>query len=53
MIVDPWGAIIGACSTEHDATICYGSFDKHKLRSIRENMPLIDQRRPELYSFPN
>jgi len=47
MIADPWGSIIyEACA---DETIKSVEIDLSKIKKVRERLPLLENRRPELY----
>lgn len=47
MIIDPWGDIL--CEASEDEEILTGDIDLHKVREIREQIPIFSDRRPELY----
>jgi len=48
VIIDPWGSIL-CCAPERPGLIS-STLDLAYLREIRANMPLLKQRRPELYA---
>ncbi len=48
MIVDPWGTIIATASDEEGVVTAH--IDLDFIREVRGRYPLMDQRRPELYS---
>jgi predicted amidohydrolase len=47
MIVNPWGEICGKADSE--TTIIYGNIDLNYLDSVREQIPLVKQRKLHLY----
>lgn len=47
MIIDPWGDII--CEASEGETIVSGNIDLHRVREIREQIPIFSDRRPHLY----
>jgi predicted amidohydrolase len=47
MIVDPWGSIIAEGGIAEE--IIYAEIDLAQLRKVREELPLLQHRRPELY----
>jgi omega-amidase len=47
MIIDPWGEIVAEASEGDE--ILYGELNIEKVRSVREQIPIFDDRRPELY----
>jgi len=48
LMVDPWGEIISEADIKE--TIIYGEFDLDKVKKVREELPLLLHRKPELYS---
>lgn len=48
LIVDPWGQIVSEADTKE--TIIYGEFDKNYVKKVREELPLLRHRKPDLYS---
>ena len=46
-IVDPWGGFIA--HGDEKECIVYGDIDTDHVDSIREQLPLLKHRRPELY----
>lgn len=48
MIIDPWGEIV--CEASEDEQILSGVIDLHKVREVREQIPVFADRRPHLYS---
>jgi omega-amidase len=47
LIVDPWGQIVS--EAEEDEAIIYGKINLEELIRIRNELPLIKHRRPEVY----
>ncbi|CEF68424.1 Nitrilase homolog 1 [Strongyloides ratti] len=47
MIVDPWGAVIGQASDTVD--ICFGEINLDYLQKVRQNQPVFDHRRKDIY----
>ncbi|MBP1761878.1 MAG: N-carbamoyl-D-amino acid amidohydrolase [Firmicutes bacterium] len=47
MVVDPWGSIIAEGGTEEE--IIHAEIDLAQLRKVREELPLLQHRRPKLY----
>ncbi|MDX9917147.1 MAG: carbon-nitrogen hydrolase family protein [Gudongella sp.] len=47
IVTNPWGCIVGQCGT--DESILYADLDRNHVRGIREQLPLLKHRRPELY----
>lgn len=47
MVVDPFGWIID--SAERDQEIIYAEFDRARLQQVRKSLPVLAQRRPEVY----
>lgn len=47
MIVDPWGEVLA--EADIDETIIYHTLDPDRLKDVRERLPLLKHRRPELY----
>lgn len=46
-IVDPWGQVLEMAGQEE--CIIYGQLDWERLQEVREQLPLLKHRRPELY----
>lgn len=46
-LADPWGQIIGKAG--HEETIVYGDIDLNFVKKIRSQMPLMKQRRQDIY----
>ncbi|KAJ8919271.1 hypothetical protein NQ315_003855 [Exocentrus adspersus] len=56
MIVDPWGKILAACSgytegVEEDESIAVADIDKEYLSKVRQEMPVFQHRRNDIYSL--
>lgn len=49
MCVDPWGCLVG--EADESEQIVYAEIDLNELQSIRKNIPLTQQRRPDLYQL--
>ncbi|KAH8552848.1 putative NIT2-nitrilase [Umbelopsis sp. PMI_123] len=50
MIVDPWGQIVAHCNTsDSEPTLAFAKIDLKYLESIRTQMPVMQQRRYDLY----
>lgn len=49
MIVDPWGTVIA--EAESDEEIVYGTLDLDKIKEIREQIPVLKNRRNDLYTL--
>ena len=47
-LVDPYGEI-KAQAKGREEEIVYGEFDRHRLKEVRTALPVLKQRRPELY----
>jgi len=47
MIVDPWGRILAEGGTQEE--IIYAEIDFAQLHKVRQELPLLQHRRPELY----
>lgn len=47
MIVDPWGAVVAQC--REGVNVALAEIDLGYVEKVRENMPVMDQRRPDLY----
>ena len=48
LFVDPWGTI--QSEADVDEEVIYADFDKEVLDDTRQRLPLLKQRRPDLYS---
>ena len=48
MIIDPWGEVV--CEAAENEDILSGEIDLHKVREVRQQIPIFTDRRPELYS---
>jgi omega-amidase len=51
MIIDPWGQII-AEGTEQEE-IVYGEIDLHKVKEVRNTIPIFEDRQPNIYESKN
>jgi predicted amidohydrolase len=49
MIVDPWGTVL-ACAPDAETAIV-ADLDPDRLRAVRERLPTLERRRPEVYSW--
>nr|DBA13892.1 TPA: hypothetical protein GDO54_004918 [Pyxicephalus adspersus] len=47
MVVDPWGAVIAQC--RDGPGVCYAEINLPYLHRVRQEMPVQNHRRPELY----
>ena len=47
MIVDPWGKIINQAKT--DEKIIYGNLDSESIKSVREQIPVLFNKRDDIY----
>ncbi|XP_044305138.1 deaminated glutathione amidase isoform X2 [Varanus komodoensis] len=47
MVVDPWGSIVAQCG--EGPGLCYAEIDLAYLRRVRQEMPVWDHRRTDLY----
>ncbi|XP_066466381.1 deaminated glutathione amidase isoform X2 [Tiliqua scincoides] len=47
MVVDPWGSVIAQC--QEGPGLCFAEVDLAYLRRIRQEMPVFNHRRPDLY----
>ncbi|KAI8364921.1 carbon-nitrogen hydrolase [Blakeslea trispora] len=51
MIIDPWGTVIAQCpSHKNDPSIAIANIDLDYLSQLREEMPVIEDRRVDLYA---
>ncbi|GAA6023682.1 hypothetical protein JCM11491_005271 [Sporobolomyces phaffii] len=60
MIVDPWGSVVAQCSDrppqdakeqhEDDGQFCMTAVDLEWVEELRKSMPLLDQRRTDIYN---
>ncbi len=48
-IIDPYGVCVAASSTDREELIC-ADFSTEVLQSVRDGMPVLTHRRPELYA---
>ncbi|XP_054443845.1 deaminated glutathione amidase isoform X2 [Pteronotus mesoamericanus] len=48
MVVDPWGAVVARCS--EGPGLCLARIDLGYLRRLRQHLPVLQHRRPDLYS---
>ncbi len=48
MIVDPWGIVLASAPDAETAIVAELDFDR--LRSVRERLPALEHRRPEVYA---
>ncbi|NWH68387.1 NIT1 amidase, partial [Geococcyx californianus] len=47
LVVDPWGTVVAQC---HEGPgLCYAEIDLPYLRRVRQEIPVFDHRRPDLY----
>lgn len=52
MIVDPWGTVLACAPDESEATaLC--DLDLDRLERVRERMPMLANRRPAVYEWPD
>jgi predicted amidohydrolase len=49
MIVDPWGTVL-ACAPDAETAIV-ADLDPGRLRAVRERLPTLSRRRPEVYAW--
>ncbi|MGR3179385.1 MAG: hypothetical protein ACUZ8E_15160 [Candidatus Anammoxibacter sp.] len=49
MIVDPWGRVLAHASDNDNIII--SQLDFEMLKTVRNEMPLVNQRREDLYSL--
>lgn len=50
MIIDPWGKVIAHCNSNNDeAMVEFADIDLSYLASVRSQMPVMQQRRTDLY----
>lgn len=53
MIVDPWGSVVAQCgditSADGEGEFCLAEIDLKRLESVRQDMPLWEQRRTDIY----
>lgn len=49
MVVDPWGTIIAKCEEEENIILC--TLDPLKLKQVRKQIPVLEQRRTDLYEI--
>eukprot|EP00042_Codosiga_hollandica_P057418 m.850637 g.850637 ORF g.850637 m.850637 type:complete len:282 (+) comp59582_c0_seq10:1389-2234(+) len=47
--VNPWGEVIATCG--HEPTIVYADLDLEKVASTRSSIPILQQKRADLYSL--
>ena len=53
MIVDPWGTVVARCPTTGSGdtpAIAYADIDLDYLGKVRREMPVMDQRRHDVYA---
>lgn len=48
MLIDPWGTIRGQCQSAK-ADVCFGEIDLNLVSKLRQNMPVVEHRRSDLY----
>ncbi|KAJ3271733.1 Nitrilase [Terramyces sp. JEL0728] len=48
LIVDPWGEILAECD---DVGLQYAEIDLEKIRKIKEQMPVLEHRRTDIYDL--
>lgn len=53
IIIDPWGTVIAECSDMdvQGEGICVADVDLDLAKKVRQNMPLWEQRRPEVFGY--
>ncbi|OWB85834.1 hypothetical protein B5S33_g4507 [[Candida] boidinii] len=58
MVVDPWGTVISQCtdigssdSSGSKEDLCLADIDLDKLKTVRRDMPLWSQRRPDVFGY--
>lgn len=52
LVVDPWGSIIAqAPDSDSEPRIILAEIDLDIVEKVRQNMPLWDQRRPDIYGY--
>lgn len=53
IIVDPWGTVVGEVSdiTPGKEGVCVAEIDLERLEDVRKNMPLWQQRRPDVFGY--
>jgi predicted amidohydrolase len=49
MTVDPWGEIL--CEAGEDESVIYSNLSASRISRVRNDLPLLSQRRPELYDI--
>lgn len=51
--MDPWGSVVSQCSDIHrkdgEGDFCFAEIDLDRVESIRQDMPLWEQRRNDVY----
>nr|XP_022299458.1 nitrilase homolog 1-like [Crassostrea virginica] len=47
MVVDPWGVVLAQCTDGID--VCFAEINLNFIKKIREEMPVMQHRRPSLY----
>lgn len=47
MVVDPWGTVVARCS--EGPGLCLARIDLGYLRQLRQQLPVFQHRRPDLY----
>lgn len=48
-VIDPWGAVVAQCSDGVD--VCFAEINLNMIKKIRDEMPIMRHRRPDLYGF--
>lgn len=48
-VVDPWGEV--AATTAHASSIVYADIDVNRVTEVRKNIPVGQQRRPDVYTL--
>lgn len=48
MVVDPWGTVVAQCS--EGPGLCLAHINLGYLRQLRQHLPVMQHRRPDLYS---
>ncbi|ANB15534.1 Nit2p [Sugiyamaella lignohabitans] len=52
IIVDPWGTVLAqAPDTDFEPRIIVADIDLSSVRKVRRDMPLWEQRRPDVYGY--
>lgn len=51
MVVDPFGRVLAECDNGKDVDVKTVRLDMRLLEKVRENMPCMEHRRPDVYSL--